>query len=441
MATEWPTTTIEEIAEKVAMGPFGSSIKVETFVPNGIPIISGQHLHGIRVSDAPGFNFITNEHGQRLANANVQRGDIIFTHAGNIGQAAYIPEDSEFARYVISQRQFYMRCDRSKSLPEFVALYFKSSEGQHQLLANSSQVGVPSIAQPVTYLRTIELPLPPLAEQRAIAHILGTLDDKIELNRRMNETLEAMTRALFKDWFVDFGPTRAKMEGRDPYLAPELWDLFPDKLDEDGKPEGWETQSVIDQAEWVNGAAYGNMHFSNAHDALPVVKIAELKAGVTKNTKRTNTELGDKYRIRDRELLFSWSGNPDTSIDTFIWTGGEAWLNQHIFAVRDNGARTPAFLYTMLKWLKPEFAEIARNKQTTGLGHVTKQDLKRMQIYVGPRELLEESEHLIGPLHARMQTNLVENMTLAQTRDLLLPKLMSGEIRVSDADKIVQEFT
>ena len=287
----------------------------------------------------------------------------------------------------------------------------------------------------------LTIAIPPLPKQRAIAHILGTLDDKIELNRRMNETLETMARALFKDWFVDFGPTRAKIEGRDPYLAPEIWDLFPDKLDEDGKPEGWETQSVIDQAEWVNGAAYGNMHFSNAHDALPVVKIAELKAGVTKNTKRTNTELGDKYRIRDRELLFSWSGNPDTSIDTFIWTGGEAWLNQHIFAVRDNGARTPAFLYTMLKWLKPEFAEIARNKQTTGLGHVTKQDLKRMQIYVGPHELLEESEHLIGPLHARMQTNLVENMTLAQARDLLLPNLVSGEIRVGDTDKIVKELT
>ena len=292
-----------------------------------------------------------------------------------------------------------------------------------------------------TILSSIPVTVPPPIEQRAIAHILGTLDDKIELNRRMNETLEAMARALFKDWFVDFGPTRAKIDGHDPYLAPEIWDLFPDKLDEDGKPEGWETQSVINQAEWVNGAAYRNMHFSNAHDALPVVKIAELKAGVTESTKRTNAELGDKYRIRDRELLFSWSGNPDTSIDTFIWTGGEAWLNQHIFAVRNNGARTPAFLYTMLKWLKPEFAEIARNKQTTGLGHVTKQDLKRMQIHVGPHELLEESEHLFGSLHARLQANLVENMTLAQARDLLLPNLMSGEVRVGDADKIVQEFT
>ena len=91
--------------------------------------------------------------------------------------------------------------------------------------------------------------VPPLPEQRAIAHILGTLDDKIELNRRMNETLEAMARALFKDWFVDFGPTRAKIEGRDPYLAPEIWDLFPYKLDENGKPEGWEYGRLADIAD------------------------------------------------------------------------------------------------------------------------------------------------------------------------------------------------
>ena len=113
----WRTATIEDVAEKVAMGPFGSSIKVETFVPEGVPVISGQHLHGISVDDTPGYNFISHEHAQRLANANVVRGDVVFTHAGNIGQAAYIPDDSEFERYVISQRQFYMRCDRTKAIP------------------------------------------------------------------------------------------------------------------------------------------------------------------------------------------------------------------------------------------------------------------------------------------------------------------------------------
>ncbi len=260
----WETSTIEEIADKVAMGPFGSSIKVETFVPEGVPVISGQHLHGIRVDDTPGFNFITHEHAQRLSNANVSRGDVVLTHRGTIGQVAYIPERSTFDRYVVSQSQFYVRCDRSRVLPEFLALYLRSPEGQHQLLANTSQVGVPSIAQPVTYLRTLRVPLPTIPEQRAIAHVLGTLDDKIELNRRMNETLEQMARALFKSWFVDFDPVRAKMEGRWragqslPGMPAHLYDLFPSRLvpSELGEvPEGWEVKALGELVELAYGKA------------------------------------------------------------------------------------------------------------------------------------------------------------------------------------------
>ena len=249
---QWTLATIEEISEKVSMGPFGSSIKVETFVPNGVPIISGQHLHGFRVDDGQGFNYISDEHAVRLANANVQRGDVILTHRGNIGQVAFVPRDSRFNRYVISQSQFFLRCDPAKAIPQFVVSYFKSPEGRHKLLANASQVGVPSIARPVSYLRTIEIPLPPLRQQRTIAHILGALDDKIEMNRRMNETLEAMACAVFKSWFVDFDPVRAKMECRDLGLPKHIADLFPDRLvdSEMGKiPEGWEVRPLIDPIE------------------------------------------------------------------------------------------------------------------------------------------------------------------------------------------------
>jgi type I restriction enzyme S subunit len=291
------------------------------------------------------------------------------------------------------------------------------------------------------------VPVPDKDRQLAIAALLGSLDDKIELNRRMNETLEAMAQAIFRDWFVDFGPTRRKIDGAtdpveimgglvsDAERARELADLFPARLGDDGLPEGWTVQPLLDQALWVNGAAYKNMHFSEEYDALPVVKIAELKNGVTEGTKRTNSDLGDRYRICDGELLFSWSGNPDTSIDTFIWTGGDAWLNQHIFAVRNNGSQSRASLYVMLRWLKSDFAEIARNKQTTGLGHVTKDDMKRLMVCVPPDSVKSAFEAVSGPMIDLLIGRLFENRILAANRDLLLPKLMSGEIRLRDAER------
>ena len=160
MPEGWEVKRIEDIAERVAMGPFGSSIKVSTFVDSGIPIISGQHLNGIMLDDRD-YRFITEDHATKLSKANVQQGDLVFTHAGNIGQVAYIPETSQYDRYVISQRQFYMRCELSEISPWFLVHFFKSPKGQHRLLANTSSTGVPSIARPVTYLRSIQLCRPP----------------------------------------------------------------------------------------------------------------------------------------------------------------------------------------------------------------------------------------------------------------------------------------
>ncbi|MBF2755891.1 MAG: restriction endonuclease subunit S [Gammaproteobacteria bacterium AqS3] len=211
--TVWPQKKVEEIAEKVGMGPFGSSIKVSTFVNEGVPIISSQHLSGVSVDVFKSFNFISEQHAEKLRNSLVFKGDVIFTHAGNIGQAAYIKNDCPFERLIVSQRQFYLRPDQSKILPAFLAYFFKTRLGQHLLLANASQVGVPAIARPVSYLKTIKIPVPSLDEQRAIVHQLELIDQKIELNHQMNETLEEIAQTIFKDWFVDFGPTRRKMEG------------------------------------------------------------------------------------------------------------------------------------------------------------------------------------------------------------------------------------
>lgn len=180
------------------MGPFGSSIRVETFVEEpGIPVISGQHLHGFRLDPAPGFNYLTEEHADQLGRTNVFPGDVIFTHAGNIKNVAYIPENAPFSRFVVSQRQFFVRPDRQVILPEFLTYFFRGPIGQHRLLANSAQTGVPSIAQPVSYIRTVKVPVPTLLEQRNIVATLGALDDKIESNSNAQELLHQLNRADF----------------------------------------------------------------------------------------------------------------------------------------------------------------------------------------------------------------------------------------------------
>ena len=432
---KWREVTIEDIAEKIAMGPFGSSIKVETFVPDGVPVISGQHLHGFRVDDAPGFNFISPEHAQRLANANVHRGDIVFTHAGNIGQAAYIPEDSQFERYVISQRQFFLRCDRSKALPEFVVLYFRSPEGQHQLLANTSQVGVPSIAQPVTYLRTIRISLPPLAEQRAIAHILGTLDDKIELNRRMNETIEAMARALFKSWFVDFDPVQAKMKGRWrrgeslPGLPAEHYNLFPDRLvdSELGEvPEGWGVKVLGGvAAQRRSGAKPGEIDPDTPYiglEHMPKRCIALTQWG------HADGLASGKFKFEQGDILFG-------KLRPYFHKVGAAPLegvcSTDIVVVRPRSNLWSGFVLGHLS--SAEFVDHTDAMSTgTRMPRTNWADMARYKVALPTIEVSKAFTGLVEPCVDRIVSAIHESHSLATQRDALLPGLVSGEVGVGE---------
>lgn len=191
----WKIKTIEDVAQKVGMGPFGSSIKVSTFVASGIPIISGKHLNSVMLSDTE-YNFVTEKHAEKLKNSNVYRGDIVFTHAGNIGQVSYIPEISMYNKYILSQRQFYMRCDLSIVSPEFIVYFFKSPEGQHKLLANTSSTGVPSISRPVSYIKTISFILPQKNILNVFENIVKRLHRKIVNTKRENDLLISLRDTL-----------------------------------------------------------------------------------------------------------------------------------------------------------------------------------------------------------------------------------------------------
>lgn len=178
------------------MGPFGSNIKVSTFVSEGVPIISGNHLRGFFLEESE-FNFITEEHAERLKNSIVSSGDLIFTHAGNIGQIAMIPEGCKYNRYVLSQRQFYLRCDKTKVVPEFLLMFFHSASGQHELLSYANQTGVPSIAQPASNLKKIPFKCPPIQEQMTWQKQVQPLLNRYLNNRLENERLSIIRDTLF----------------------------------------------------------------------------------------------------------------------------------------------------------------------------------------------------------------------------------------------------
>lgn len=248
-----------------------------------------------------------------------------------------------------------------------------------------------------------EILCPELPEQKRVAKILSEIDNKITINTAINENLEQQAQAIFKSWFVDFEPFGGVM------------------------PDYWQNISVYDLANYINGAAFKKAEYGNF--GLPIIKIAELKSGITDSTQFCCVSKESKYYIDDKDILFSWSGNPDTSIDTFLWSRGRAILNQHTFRVVSK-FNAPAFTYFLLKYLKPQFAHIASNKQTTGLGHVTVADLKRLK-FCANEAVIMDFEILTAPIFETIFSINKENQHLAVLRDTLLPKLMNGEIDVS----------
>ncbi|MBI3800668.1 MAG: restriction endonuclease subunit S [Deltaproteobacteria bacterium] len=363
------------------------------------------------------------------AEAMVKGPGVVTGRYGTLGQVFYIAEDFWPLNTALYVRNF------KGNDPRFISYFLRSVD----FLAYSDKAAVPGLNRNHLHMARIRFPTD-VAEQRAIAYILSALDDKIELNRRMNETLEAMAQALFKSWFVDFDPVRSKTGGQDPGLPKHLADLFPDSFEDSelGEiPKGWMLEALYDCAEYINGLAFRNEDFSPDRLGLPVIKIGELKAGITDQTKFAEASFLPKYRVASGDILFSWSGSPDTSIDTFVWAGGEGWLNQHIFKIQFKRPEEKFFVYFLLRHLKPLFIEIARNKQTTGLGHVTAQDLKRLMTTLPSDNVLKAFNGLAEPLFYRVHANQLESRTLTALRDTLLSKLISGHLRVKDAERFI----
>jgi len=347
-----------------------------------------------------GSNGIVGRHDESLSDGP----GIIVGRKGTVGAVHFSP-----GPFWPIDTTFYILPDNRRDIRfTYYLLYALGLESMN------SDSAVPGLNRNAAHARTIVVP--PLPEQRAIAAILGALDDKIELNRSMNETLEAMAQALFKSWFVDFEPFRdGGME--DSPLGPI--------------PRGWLTKPLDKIADFVNGLAL-QRYPPEGDEYLPVIKIVELRRGVTESSGKASPNIDKIYIVEDGDILFSWSG----SLEVCIWCGGRGALNQHLFKVTSQNY-PKWFYYHWIKYHLPEFQVIAAGKATT-MGHIQRYHLSAALVAIPPEDKLELMDREMMPVLKRTIHNNLESHTLAVIRDTLLPKLLSGEIRIKDAEKFVE---
>lgn len=276
--------------------------------------------------------------------------------------------------------------------------------------------------------------LPSLDEQKRIAEILGSLDDKIELLQKQNKTLEDMAKALFKSWFVDFDVVRAKQKGlpkadimREYHLTEELYDLFPSSFADSPLgpiPSGWQVKPLSKIATFLNGLALQKYPARAEEDFLPVIKIAELRNGISTSTDKANTNLPTEYIVHNGDILFSWSG----SLMVKVWSGEKGALNQHLFKVFSNGY-PKWFYYLWVNHYLPMFQEIAADKATT-MGHIQRKHLDQAKVVCPSAAFLDKMDKIFGVILSKIILNNKQIQTLTELRGTLLPRLISGKIRV-----------
>ena len=395
-----------------------------------------------------GFNFsdtsfISNNKDANLRKGKAQRDDIVLTTRGTVGNVALYDASIPYNHVRINSGMVLLRADKSKLLPKYLYQFVRSNVFKERVAALTTGSAQPQL--PIRDMKRIELPLPPIAEQRAIAHILGTLDDKIELNRKQNETLEAMARALFKAWFVDFDPVRAKLEGRWqrgqslPGLPAHLYDLFPDRLVESelGEiPKGWELTSLskfssLNPESWTKRT-------------LP----EEILYIDLSNTKWGRVESVTKYEAADAPSRAQRILRP---LDTIV---GTVRPGNGSYALICDEYLTGSTGFAVLRPLRREYSEFVYLSATAHENIKRLSNLADGGAYPAVRPevvsatqvprigeyLINEFSRQVSSMFAGIASNERDSHSLAHLRDTLLPKLISGELQVFDANQILQNI-
>lgn len=398
--------------------------------PGGVPLLKVGDVKDGLVPKKPSY-CISAETDEEHKRTKLIGDELLITLVGNPGECVVVTQ--EMAGWNPARAIAVARL-QDPSLRTYIKTVLESTAGRHLIDAVLNTTVQKTLN--LKDIRKLPIPLPSSATIKGISSFSEALTMRITLLRETNATLEAIAQALFKSWFVDFDPVRAKAEGRQPDgMDATTAALFPDSFEESKVglvPTGWAVRSLDSIADYLNGLAL--QKFPPGQESwLPVIKIAQLRKGDTVGADRAGRNIKPEYVIQNGDVLFSWSG----SLEVAIWCGGEGALNQHLFKV--TSVEFPKWFYYL--WTRqhlPEFQQIAASKATT-MGHIQRKHLTDAKVVVPPIEILQSIGTQIEPLLDRWLANAEQAQTLTQLRDTLLPRLISGQLRLVEAEGMLND--
>lgn len=381
-------------------------------VTNGIPVIKVNNIiSGLR--NVHDLETTSIENDRKYSRTKLLGGELIISVVGTIGKTAIVPHNFAGCNLV---RATALIDIPDPLMTRWVKYYIDSPKGQQYIRENLN-----TTVQPTLNVKSlVEMPVPLYSTNymSKATRLLADLDNKIEVNRLINDNLGQQAQALFKSWFIDFDPFKdGEFEGT------ELGFI----------PKDWKVVSLSAIADYINGLAMQKYRPTDGESGLPVLKIKELGQGRTDNSSElcSPSLIGSKYIIDDGDIIFSWSG----TLMVKIWCGGKCGLNQHLFVVEPNN-HPDWFAYQWTKHHLDNFIHIAKDKAVT-MGHIKRGELDKAKVVVPDETNMATIDLMMKPIHNQIISNMKESRRLASLRDTLLPRLMSGELKVNEIENVI----
>ena len=420
MRSSWPRCRLEHVAVQrpgaIAIGPFGSRLKTDAYTESGVALIRGTNLAGSKFLSGD-FVFISEDKARSLGNANVHPWDLVFPHRGSIGAVGIVPDCAQ--RYALSTSLMKVTLDRERADPLFLYYFFRSPEGQAELLKNASQVGTPGIATPLTSLRACVVPVPALDEQVAAAEVLSLLDDRIDLLRQANSTLESIAQAVFQEWFIDFGPVRAKQAGREPEgMDAATAALFPAEFEESALrpiPKGWRVATLGELMELAYGKALKAT--DRRHGPVPVYGSGGI------------TGYHDAALVHEASVIVGRKG----TVGSLYWADGPFYPIDTTFYVKPKVVPLTFCYYAM------QNLGLDTMNTDAAVPGLNRENAYRLELVAPLPSLLNAFDHVAQALRATMRVNEAKARSLVALRDALLPRLISGKLHLPAAEPQLEE--